>query len=403
MQYKTYKQFRKTFELNEVPNNNYITYTLSLAYKESNDFVIKYSKLYEGKSLIVNNKTTIDFTSVVNNAIYRQKIGYNSNTQSNTILPLWEGVSNVKSEEYNNSDLVNSLIKIDLYFDDELLNSFRYEFAMFENDFNQPYSNFIIPDVKTYNNSIIQNHIPFLKTENYFITLPLVSYGNAIPSVKTDATPNLKLTNGIVGNYILNISLLALYNELETVSNDTITTLIGSGESDIIISGSDAVGAFQKEYLPLNSEIVVGDILNAGNTLYLANNDTIIDTVTTIDTCYSDWYLNWLDIKGWHSVALNNVEIVNDVQRTQLKNIYQEELTIKSKVQQSFKIKSFKLTNVEYREYQNMLNSAFVVLYNTNNDEVFYCNITDTNSSYIHNNNVKFFEANLKQITNINY
>ena len=50
-----------------------------------------------------------------------------------------------------------------------------------------------------------------------------------------------------------------------------------------------------------------------------------------------------------------------------------------------------------------MLNSAFVVLYNTNNDEVFYCNITDTNSSYIHNNNVKFFEANLKQITNINY
>lgn len=403
MQFKTYKQFRKTFELNDVPNNSYITYTLSLAYKESNDFVIKYSKLYEGKSLIVNNKTTIDFTSVVNNAIYRQKIGYNSNTQSNTILPLWEGVSNVKSEEYNNSDLVNSLIKIDLYFDNELLNSFKYEFSIFENDFTQPYSNFIIPDVKTYNNSIIQNHIPFLKTENYFITLPLVSYGNAIPSVKTDATPNLKLTNGIVGNYILNISLFALYNELETVSNDTITTLIGSGESDLIISGSDAVGAFEKEYLPLNSEIVVGDILNAGNTLYLTNNDTIIDTVCTIDTCYNDWYLNWLDTKGWHSVPLNNVEIVNDVKRTQLKNIYQEELTIKSKVQQSFKIKSFKLTNEEYREYQNMLNSAFVVLYNTNNDEVFYCNITDTNSSYIHNNNVKFFEATLKQITNINY
>lgn len=402
MQYKTYKQFRKTFEILEVPNNSYITYTLSLAYKESNDFVIKYSKLYEGKSLVIGNKTTIDFTSVINNAIYRQRIGFNSNTQSNTILPLWEG-SNVKSEEFNNADLVNSLIKIDLYYDNELLNSFKYEFSIFENDFTQPYSNFNTPDVKHYSKSVIKNHIPFIKTENYFVTLPLVSYGNAIPSVKTDATPNLKLTNGIVGNYILNISLLALYNELETVSNDTITTLIGSGESDLIISGSDAIGAFEKEYLPLNSEIVVGDILNAGNTLYLTNNDTIIDTVCTIDTCYNDWYLNWLDTKGWHSVPLNNVEIVNDVQRTQLKNIYQEELTIKSKVQQSFKIKSFKLTNKEYREYQNMLNSVFVVLYNANNDEVFYCNVTDTNSSYIHNNNVKFFEANLKTITNINY
>lgn len=399
---KTYKPYRKVYELNDVPNNNYITYTLSLAYKESNDFVIKYNKLYEGKSLVIGNKTTIDFTSVVNNAIYRQKIGFNSNTQSNTLPLLWEN-TNIKSEEYNNSDLVNSLIKIDLYYDDELLNSFRYEFSIFENDFTQPYSNFIIPDVKHYKKSVIKNHIPFLKTENYFITLPLVSYGNAIPSVKTDATPNLKLTNGIAGNYILNLSLLALYNELETVSNDTITTLIGSSDIDLIINGGNASTIFDREYNPLNAEIVVGDILNAGNTLYLTNNDTIIDTVTTIDTCCNDWYLNWLDTKGWHSVPLNNVEIVNDVQRTQLKNIYQEELTIKSKVQQSFKIKSQKLTNEEFREYQNMLNSAFVVLYNTNNDEVFYCNITDTNSSYIHNNNVKFFEANLKTITNINY
>lgn len=404
MRFKTYKPYRKTFEVIGVATNNYIKYIISLGYKDDNSFIIKYIKLYEGKSLVINGKTTIDFTSIINNAIYRQRIGFNSNTQSSQITPIWQGSNSVVNEESANADLVNSIVKIELYDNnDELINTYKTEFSIFEVEYPHPYTNFQLPDVKHYTKSIIENHIPFIKSDNYFITVPLVAYNNAVASVKTDSTPNLKLTNGICGNYLINTSLLALYNELETVSNDTITTLIGSGESDIIISGSDAIGAFEKEYLPLNSEIVVGDILNAGNTLYLTNNDTIIDTVCTIDTCYNDWYLNWLDAKGWHSVPLNNVEIVNDVQRTQLKNIYQEELTIKSKVQQSFKIKSFKLTNDEYREYQNMLNSAFVVLYNALNDEIYYCTVEDATSAFIRNNNAKFFTASLKQITTINY
>ena len=403
MQYKTYKQFRRIFEVLDVPNNEYVKYVISLAYKENNDFVIKYNKLYEGKSLVINNKTTIDYTSIINNAIYRQRIGFNSNTQCNQIEGIWEGSTTVKNEEYKNSDLVNSIIKIELYYNDELLNTYKTEFTMFEVEYSQPYTNFIIPDVKLYNNSIIENHIPYIKSDNYFITVPLITYDKAVASIKTDSTPNLKLTNGVCGNYILNIPLLALYNELDNVSNDTVFTLIGSVDSDLVISGGYANTIFDKEYNPLNAEIEVGDILADGNDLFLSYGNDIISKLATIDTCYSDWYLSWLDINGFHSVALNNVEIVNDFERTKLKNIYQEDIVVKSKSKQSFNIKTKKLTNEEYQAYQNMLQSSFVVLYNSLNDEIYYCTVEDVTSAFIRNNNAKFFTATLKQITTINY
>jgi hypothetical protein len=402
MQYKTYKQFRKTFEVLDVPNNDYIKYVISLGYKNDNTFIVSYTKLYEGKSLVINNKTTIDYTSIVNNAIYRQRIGFNSNTQCSQIQGVWQG-SNIKNEETNNADLVNSIIKIELYDDEELLNTYKTEFTIFEVEHPHPYTNFQIPNVKLYNNSIIENHIPFIKSDNYFITVPLITYNNAIASIKTDSTPNLKLTNGVCGNYILNIPLLTLYNELETVSNDTVFNLIGSIDSEILVSGGNATTIFDKEYKPLNAEIEVGDILADGNNLFLSYGNDVIGKLATIDTCCSDWYLSWLDIHGFHSVALNNVEIVNDFERTTLKNIYQEDIVVKSKAKQTFNIKTKKLTNEEYQAYQNMLQSSFVVLYNTLNDEIYYCTVEDATSAFIRNNNAKFFTATLKQITTINY
>jgi len=402
MQYKTYKQFRRTFEVLDVPNNNYIKYIISLGYKDDNSFIIKYIKLYEGRSLVINGKTTIDYTSIINNAIYRQRIGFNSNTQCSQIQGVWQS-SNVKNEETNNADLVNSLIKIELYNDDELLNTYKTEFTIFEVEHPQPYTNFILPDVKTYNNSIIENHIPFIKSDNYFITVPLITYNNAVASIKTDSTPNLKLTNGICGNYIINIPLLTLYNELENVGNDTVLNLIGSVGSSLVISGGNATTVFGKDYKPLNAEIEVGDILADGNNLFLSYGNDIIGKLASIDTCCSDWYLSWLDAYGFHSVVVVNVEIVNDYERTTLKNIYQEDIVVKSKTKQSFNIKTKKLTNEEYQAYQNMLQSSFVVLYNTLNDEIYYCTVEDATSAFIRNNNAKFFTATLKQITTINY
>lgn len=402
MQYKTYKQFRKTFEVLDVPNNEYIKYVISLGYKNDNSLIIKYIKLYEGKSLVINNKTTIDYTSIINNAIYRQRIAFNSNTQCSQINPVWQS-SNVKNEESNNADLVNSIIKIELYDDDELLNTYKTEFTIFEVEYPHPYTNFQTPNVKTYNNSIIENHIPFIKSDNYFITVPLITYNNAIASVKTDSTPNLKLTNGVCGNYILNIPLLTLYNELENIGNDTVLNLIGSVGSSLVISGGNATTIFDKGYKPLNAEIEVGDILADGNNLFLSFGNDVISKLATIDTCWSDWYLSWLDIHGFHSVALNNVEIVNDYERTTLKNIYQEDIVVKSKAKQTFNIKTKKLTNEEYQAYQNMLQSSFVVLYNALNDEIYYCTVEDATSAFIRNNNAKFFTATLKQITTINY
>lgn len=402
MQYKTYKPYRKTFEVLDVPNNEYIEYVISLSYKDNNSLITKYIKLYEGKSLVINNKTTIDYTSIINNAIYRQRIAFNSNTQCSQINPVWQS-SDVKNEETNNADLVNSLIKIELYNNDELLNTYKTDFTIFEVEYPQPYTNFQLPNVKTYNNSIIENHIPFIKSDNYFITVPLVAYNNAIASVKTDSTPNLKLTNGVCGNYILNIPLLTLYNELENIGNDTVLNLIGSVGSSLVISGGNATTIFDKEYKPLNAEIEVGDILADGNNLFLSFGNDVISKLATIDTCCSDWYLSWLDIHGFHSVALNNVEIVNDYERTTLKNIYQEDIVVKSKAKQTFNIKTKKLTNEEYQAYQNMLQSSFVVLYNALNDEIYYCTVEDATSAFIRNNNAKFFTATLKQITTINY
>lgn len=403
MQYKTYKQFRRTFEVLDVPNNEYIKYVISLGYKNDNTFIVSYTKLYEGRTLVINGKTTIDYTSIINNAIYRQKIGFNNNTQCSQITPVWQGNSNVKNEETNNADLTNSIVKIELYNNKELLNTYKTEFSIFEVEYPQPYSNFLIPDVKTYNNSIIENHIPFIKSDNYFITVPLVAYDNAVASVKTDSTPNLKLTNGVCGNYILNIPLLTLYNELENISNDTVFTLIGSIDTDLVISGGNATTIFDKQYKQLNAEIEVGDILADGNNLFLSFGNDIISKLATIDTCYSDWYLSWLDINGFHSVALNNVEIVNDFERTTLKNIYQEDIVVKSKAKQTFNIKTKKLTNEEYQEYQKMLQSSFVTLYNALKDEIYYCTVEDATSAFIRNNNAKFFTATLKQITTINY
>lgn len=403
MQYKTYRQFRKTFEVLDVPNNDYIKYIISLSYKDDNSLITKYIKLYEGKSLVINNKTTIDYTSIINNCIYRQKIGFNSNTQCSQITPVWQGNSNVKNEESNNADLVNSIVKIELYDNnDELLNTYKTEFSIFEVEYPQPYTNFQLPNVKTYNNSIIENHIPFIKSDNYFITVPLVTYNNAVASIRTDSTPNLKLTNGIAGNYILNIPLLTLYNELENVGNDTVLNLIGSVNTDLVISGGNATTIFDKEYKQLNAEIEVGDILADGNNLFLSYGNDVISKIV-IDICCSDWYLSWLDTNGFHSVALNNVEIVNDYERTTLKNIYQEDIVVKSKAKQTFNIKTKKLTNEEYQAYQNMLQSSFVTLYNTLNDEIYYCTVEDATSAFIRNNNAKFFTATLKQITTINY
>ena len=155
MQYKTYKQFRRTFEVLDVPSNEYIKYVISLGYKNDNTFIVSYTKLYEGRTLVINGKTTIDYTSIINNAIYRQKIGFNNNTQCSQITPVWQGNSNVKNEETNNADLTNSIVKIELYNNKELLNTYKTEFSIFEVEYPQPYSNFLIPDVKLYNNSVL--------------------------------------------------------------------------------------------------------------------------------------------------------------------------------------------------------------------------------------------------------
>lgn len=402
---KTYLNYRRVFDFSDsiyneyVSNNTYIKYIISIQYFDSasnNSFIQSYKKLYEGKTVLINRKTTIDFTDIINDLRFRSY--YTFDTENQSYKPLTYNslpLSNVKSIEAE-GELVNTNIKVEFYnnISTDLIDSYTFPISIFEKEIEQPYNNFILPKIECYNKDLIE--IPYIKTNNYFITIPFATYGNEKAYLQTNSSDKVFLTNGSKGNYVNSYTVNNIISTLEQSADDLLTIYRG-GESDIVLSGGLSLNN-ATPIKPMRSEDVIIDILQNGNKLYL--NDILLGS---FNSCYDDWYLGWIDKRGFHSISLKQVEEVKNKQNIQILNIYKENTTLSTEIEKSFKIKTKRLTNEQYDNFINILEATNVVLYNTVNDVSFICNIEDNQLSYIRNNSYKEIELTLTNNIKNNY
>lgn len=408
---KTYKNYVREFDFTDtiynefISDNEYIKYVISIAYEKQSNIamnILQFKKIYEGKSFLLNKKTTLDLTPIIEDLIFRVEYKFNHTNQAyKPITELQLPIQTISNVEDLFGDIINTYVKVEFYnYNNELLNTYKIPFTIFNKELNIPYQNFLQSDVELYNNSILENHIPYIKTDKYFIDIPFVSYANATPYICTNNSDNLLLNNGKKGNYFISLSLNNIIYTLENSNTELVRTLIGGGD-ELVISGGTALTS-GTVFKPIDAFGVNTDILANGTELFLGYNDKKIN-LGTFDVCPAEWYMSWIDCYGYHSVDLKQVEEVENTERLSLTNIYDDNAVLKIKNKKSFNIKSHRLTNEQFFAYNHIKEAKYVVLYNTKQDEQYICTINKNDYNTLKTNNIKYFEINVSSIMNNNY
>jgi hypothetical protein len=393
---KSFFPYRQTIELAETYNNKYLQYEVYLLG----------NVIYKGKTFVLNNKTTIDFTNVINNYTYKPSYKYQQQfyqPDRTVSLPI-----NIEPNEYD-KDIVNTNIEVTLFYLGSEIMNFTFDTSIYFKEVNIPNNQSNIVD--SYQYSSIENHIPYISTDKYWLGM---NYGvslieTTVPILRIDNNNQYKLNTSIIGNYVYHIPLNQLYSNL-LINTDTtlIDTLIGYETIDYVWGGSATeIGTYPTTVL--GAEINTGNItpLNAKEKIYLdyqysVNEQWVYQAtnnlVTIIDECNDKWYMQWRDKNGWHSVGLMNVEVIRDKTFTVIENIYHENVVANNRIRNRFNIKSKRLSNEELSEYALILESPYIWLYSTENDTSYCCTIDDTTTNYIPNKNVKYFELSITEI-----
>lgn len=393
---KSYFPYRQTIELDNTYNNKYLQYEVYLR-----DNVI-----YKGKTFVLNNKTTIDFTNIINNYVYKPYYQYQQQyyqPDRTVSLPI-----NIEPNEYDN-EIVNTVLEISLFYLGSEVMNFTFDTTIYFKNGNIPNNQSNIVD--SYQSSSIENHIPYISTNKYWLGLNYsVSHIEAtLPILRIDNNNQYKLNTSIIGNYVYHIPLNQLYSNL-FINTDSILidTLIGYETVDYVWGGSATeIGTYPTTVL--GADITTGNTtpLNVDEKIYLdyqysVNKEWVYQAtnnlVTIVDKCNDKWYMQWRDKTGWHSVGLMNVEVVRDKTNTIIENIYHENVVANNRIRNRFNLKSKRLSNEELSEYALMLESPYIWLYSTETDTSYCCTIDNTTTNYIPKKNVKYFELSITEI-----
>lgn len=417
MSYNPYKSSRFTINLGSHDyDNKYLNYKLFLNYVYPNTNIVRYELIYNGKTLVVNGTTTIDVSDIIRDYSFRETIKYNEEKQRyevNDINPL--PLNTVDNIEYLYKLLVNSNIRIEVVKENgDSLSNITKPFSIYVNNNVLPPVSIVGGTLTNYNKSDIANHIPYIKTEEYWVNLSyVISNQNktVYPALKAKNSSNVKLMTNKRGNYFNNITLK---NFITTIENSLFRRMI-------LYTGGDSRPNFPREIFsnasttsillpPVGADL---GIYNRGEGVPLVEGDKIMlnyykgqtvvktnDCIVVVDKdCPSRYYLTWYDEDGWHSVSLRNVTEVREDNRLNISNIYNETINISNTITKKFRCKSNKLTNEEVEGYVKMIQSPYVVLYDTNKDKSYFCNLTTTTTEYIKKNVIdKYFEFEIEEI-----
>lgn len=355
------------------------------------------TRLYRGKTLCLNGIAEVDVQRVIDTYIYKP----NYDTTSGEYTP--DRVQTLPLSYSNGIDnekiIVNTTLQIEVYEDNE--NSVRVAteqipVSIFEG-YTDPYQNNTNTFID-YNNSVLINHIPFVYTNRYWLgmTYAITStveegFDNTIVAVLDNGGEvGVKLSDRQQqwGNYIFNIPLRSLYDNITTENTDAYTTYIGSDTVDRLVGG-DAYSIYSDNMNSIGADTSRYSGLYGRDKLYL-NYQVLNGTkweyvegklLTIIDECPKPYYIQWRDKNGWHSVPVNVEEVLN-VDKKVIKNIYNESKVVENNTTRTFNIRSHKLNHAEYKDFKQIVTAPYVWLYNTESDEVYCCTVTTNSLGY---------------------
>lgn len=409
---KTYNSIRVFFDLSntdlypQVYSNEYLQYTVML-FSEGQGIGINRKTVYRGRTFVGGDKTTfIDLTQLVNSLIYRVGISYNYEQQINQPDNTVQIPFQRQSTEALYGNIVNTYLQIELYsmnaLENDLIESRRIPVSIYQDTTEIPYQISYTPSVYLYGgNSVLVNHLPLIKTNNYWVGLNYCNY-NVSPIIISTHTNEIQLPK-IKGNINTSISLNNLFTELENASNQL--TIYNGGNASLLVENTLNGGNSTADYTEIPTikafEISEGYFENNDEILFGYNND--FQTIAVLDACPSEWYVSWNNCFGWVSQPLDKVIINKDVEKVKVLNVYNEYTALESTVQKTFECYSNRLTNEQYEAFTHILETPFVILYNSKEDKSIFCNIDTSSSSYIHKNGYKQFTFNLSEIIKHNY
>lgn len=416
MNYNPYKSSRFTINLGSHNyDNKYMNYKVYLYYVNPNLNIPRYVVMYNGKTLVINSSTTIDVSDVIRDYSFRESIKYNEEKQRyevNDINPL--PLNTVENIEYTYKLLLNSNIRIELLDENgEIVKHLTKPFSIYVNNDVIPLVSIVGGTLTNYNKSDIVNHVPYVKTDEYWVNLSYVILNQnktIYPALKSKNSTNIRLRTNARGNYFNNITLKNFISTMESSLRRMIVYTGGTARPNFTKTIFSNVHTLNTLLPPIGADI---SIYNPSTSKPLIDGDKIMlnyykeqtvvntnDCITVIDkSCPSKYYLTWYDEDGWHSVGLRNVTEVRENKQTNISNIYNETINISNTITKRFRCKSNKLTNEEVVGYVKMVQTPYVVLYDTNKNKSYFCNLTTSTTEYIKKNVIdKFFEFEIEEI-----
>lgn len=146
----------------------------------------------------------------------------------------------------------------------------------------------------------------------------------------------------------------------------------------------------------------------SGEDFYVQDNG-VYKAIGHVDSCNAPIYLQWVDDDG----AITS-------QKFTPRSEYSEAITVNTRVSSDdttytanqfvegkWKLKSYNLTDAEFEYYMTMINSPYILLYDSEKQQVKYVRITDksiTRKTMVNNKNKPvYMEINLQEITPKNY
>lgn len=406
MIYTPYKPFRfkETFDVSTY-NNDYVDYTISFGrhnpeITSPNEYVV----IYKGKSLVLNNTTEVDLSPVVMDYSYRHNFEYDGEQgfQPDNLFSMATGT--LTSAEMG-GDIYNTVVRVTFTYNDTGIATEYFNFGLFTS-LDSPYTaTSPTTGVELYQDSIIENHLPLIYTENYWLSFDWAKYlieGEANTALLcVNETPQYRFSNVTnYGNFTTSIKLKELYQKLGGTAQ--INIIHGSVSDTYLYGGTAAstgtdiniIGAA----IPTEGDLSNGDKIELG---WKTSTASVTDeTLAVLDGCPAEWYMAWNDTKGWHSVALTSAWEVDNNEPFTIKNIYDETRNVRNTVTRSFNIKSQKIDTATYNEYCHIIESAYVILYNSKTDRNYFCDLATTTADMTKKKDQHYFEAELTEIIN---
>lgn len=405
MLYTPYKPFRLAHDFNTgIYNNEYVFY--NIYYQRFNKDITSTNEnilIYKGKSLVLDGKTEVELSPVILDYSYRKIYEYNGvqGYQPKNIETLTDTRRSIEMLD----DIANTIIQIEFVsVDGVFLAGYKLPFSIYPNNYETPY-NLPAIGVKLYGDSIIENHIPFVMTENYWLSFDYAKYQqigyNITPLVYSEHSVVGRISNtDDYGNFSTSYSLKYILEYL--IGQVRTIRIYGRQVFDEMRGGTasqyggelEVIGALDPDVE--DGYIYDGDVIRLGYEVDDMRPSAVGD-LAVVDFCPDEWYMAWTDSKGWHSVGLKSAWEIDNNDGLIIKNIYDEERNIKNDIGRVFKIKSKHLSNEEKVEYSNIIESSYVILYNTKTDTNYFCNVNATSVDKTKNRNERFFEIELKE------